>query len=211
MPMSEKKKASNKKWDVANIDRLSIATQKGEREKIKAAAAEAGESVNQYIIGAISARMNGPSISQQAASAPRTAEQGEGVPPTPAEQESAPVLSVEALEMARRAAAAAGEDLPAFLARAVKQTADTDARQRPLSNASFPSPRTDEQDAPRQVPGSGIDWAEKTARLWALREEAKARVGISDTEQQHSVSPEQPASGTPGSEQPNEKVPEAST
>ena len=59
MAVSERKKASNKKWDVANIERLSIAVHKGERDEIKAAAAAAGESVNAYIIAAIRARMAG--------------------------------------------------------------------------------------------------------------------------------------------------------
>lgn len=57
MAVSERKKASNKKWDVANIDRLSIAVPKGERDEIKASAAAAGESINKYIIEAIRARM----------------------------------------------------------------------------------------------------------------------------------------------------------
>lgn len=57
MAVSERKKASNKKWDVANIERLSIAVPKGERDEIKASAAAAGESINKYIIEAIRARM----------------------------------------------------------------------------------------------------------------------------------------------------------
>ena len=57
MAVSERKKASNKKWDVANIERLSIAVPKGERDEIRASAAAAGESINKYIIAAIRARM----------------------------------------------------------------------------------------------------------------------------------------------------------
>ena len=59
MALSAKKAASNKKWDAANLDRISIALPKGQRDTIKAAAAAAGESVNAYIIGAINARMSG--------------------------------------------------------------------------------------------------------------------------------------------------------
>ena len=47
------------KWQAANVDRLSVVVPKGERDKIKAAAAAAGESVNAYIIAAIRARMSG--------------------------------------------------------------------------------------------------------------------------------------------------------
>ncbi len=59
MAVSERKRASNKKWDVANIERLSIAVPKGQRDEIKTAAAAAGESINKYIIEAIRARMDG--------------------------------------------------------------------------------------------------------------------------------------------------------
>ena len=54
---TEARKESNKKWDSANLDRVSIAMPKGKRETIKAAAAAAGESMNQYIIGAVDERM----------------------------------------------------------------------------------------------------------------------------------------------------------
>lgn len=54
---TEARKESNKKWDSANLDRVSIAMPKGKREMIKAAAAAAGESMNQYIIGAVDERM----------------------------------------------------------------------------------------------------------------------------------------------------------
>ena len=54
---TEAQKQSAKKWDAANLDRVSIAMPKGKKEDIKAAAAKAGESMNQYIIGAIEQRM----------------------------------------------------------------------------------------------------------------------------------------------------------
>ena len=62
MYMSQKytdnKKASNRKWDAANLDRLSLALPKGNREKIKLHAAAVGQSVNQYISQAIAERMD---------------------------------------------------------------------------------------------------------------------------------------------------------
>ena len=38
-------------------DRLNVLVPKGRREEIKAAAAQVGESMNQYIVGAVDARM----------------------------------------------------------------------------------------------------------------------------------------------------------
>lgn len=54
---TEARKAGNKKWDAANLDRVSIAMPKGKRDTIKAAATAVGESMNQYIIRAIDERM----------------------------------------------------------------------------------------------------------------------------------------------------------
>lgn len=54
---TEARKTGNRKWDAANLDRVSIAMPKGKKDTIKAAATFAGESMNQYIIGAIDQRM----------------------------------------------------------------------------------------------------------------------------------------------------------
>ena len=54
---TEAQKISAKKWDAANLDRLSLALPKGKKAEIQAAAAQAGESMNQYIAGAIDQRM----------------------------------------------------------------------------------------------------------------------------------------------------------
>lgn len=56
MPVSEAQKKSAQKWDAANLDRVSIAMPKGMKDTVKAAAAVAGESMNQYIIGATEQR-----------------------------------------------------------------------------------------------------------------------------------------------------------
>ena len=60
MAVSEAQKKSAQKWDAANLDRVSIAMPKGMKDMVKAAAAVAGESMNQYIIGATEQRINGP-------------------------------------------------------------------------------------------------------------------------------------------------------
>lgn len=49
-PYTEARKKNNKAWDAENLDRISIAAPKGTRDALKAAAALAGKSVNQYII-----------------------------------------------------------------------------------------------------------------------------------------------------------------
>lgn len=54
---TEARKENNKKWDAANLDRISIAMPKGKKDDIKAAAIAAGESMNQYIINAVDQRI----------------------------------------------------------------------------------------------------------------------------------------------------------
>ena len=108
MAVSEAQKKSAQKWDAANLDRVSIAMPKGMKDTVKAAAAVAGESMNQYIIGATEQRINGL---QQPAGAP----QGDGAILTPA-----------ALKTAQEAAQRAGETVPAFVSRAVDIQAKRD-------------------------------------------------------------------------------------
>lgn len=54
---TEARKEGNRKWDAANLDRVSIALPKGKKDAIKTAAAISGESMNQYIINAVEQRM----------------------------------------------------------------------------------------------------------------------------------------------------------
>lgn len=54
---TESRKENNRKWDTANLDRISIAMPKGKKYTIKAAADAAGESMNQYIIAAVDQRI----------------------------------------------------------------------------------------------------------------------------------------------------------
>ncbi|MDO4175654.1 MAG: hypothetical protein Q4D42_12910 [Eubacteriales bacterium] len=54
---TEARKAGNRRWDAANLDRVSIAMPKGKKDEIRVAAAARNESMNQYIIGAIDERM----------------------------------------------------------------------------------------------------------------------------------------------------------
>jgi len=102
MAVSEAQKKSAKKWDAANLDRVSIAMPKGMKDTVKAAAA-VGESMNQYIIGAVEQRISGKG--------PQSAAETH-------ENEGA-ILAPDALRIAQEAAQRAGEDIPAFVARAV--------------------------------------------------------------------------------------------
>lgn len=54
---TEARKEGNRRWDAANLDRVSIAMPKGKKDEIKAAASAVGESMNQYIITAVDERM----------------------------------------------------------------------------------------------------------------------------------------------------------
>ena len=50
---TEARKEGNKKWDAANLDRLSLAMPKGKKDLIKAHAEAQGKSVNSFINEAI--------------------------------------------------------------------------------------------------------------------------------------------------------------
>ena len=54
---TDARKENNKKWDAANLDRISIAMPKGKKDEVKEAASAVSESMNQYIITAIDQRM----------------------------------------------------------------------------------------------------------------------------------------------------------
>lgn len=53
MALSEKKKASNAKWDAANLKRMSLAVPVDLHERLTAHTQETGESVNGFIKRAI--------------------------------------------------------------------------------------------------------------------------------------------------------------
>lgn len=50
---TEARKVGNKKWDAANLDRISIAMPKGRKDELKTHAESRGESVNAFINRAI--------------------------------------------------------------------------------------------------------------------------------------------------------------
>lgn len=54
---TEARKEGNRRWDAANLDRISIALSKGSKELIKAHTEKTGESINAFIGRAIDETM----------------------------------------------------------------------------------------------------------------------------------------------------------
>jgi len=109
MPASKAQQRAVNKYVRENYDLYQVKMPKGKKDDIKAAAATAGESMNQYIINAVEQRMN-----------PSEAAGGE-------HGARAVSLPSDTLKAAQEAAQAAGETLPVFVARAVGTQADRDA------------------------------------------------------------------------------------
>ena len=110
--VTESRKKANAKWDAANLDRMSLALPKGKKDAIKAAAALAGESMNQYIGNAIDMRMTGAGGSEAPAS----------------------ILTPVALCAAQAGAKLAGEELHTFVERAVTEQAKRDEAARKMED-----------------------------------------------------------------------------
>lgn len=64
---TDAKKEGNRKWDAANLDRISIALPKGQKELIKEAAAQNGESVNKFIARLIEAELDSLGVNEHGA------------------------------------------------------------------------------------------------------------------------------------------------
>ena len=96
------------RYESANYDKILVRLPKGQRETVKAQADAAGKSLNAYLIGLI-----------------------EGETPAPAPQ-APQYITPEALEQATQAAQAAGEELDAWITRAINDTAARDNMLRQL-------------------------------------------------------------------------------
>lgn len=116
---TEAKKKGNRKWDAANLDRISVAAPKGRKDAIKAHAEVRGESVNSFINRAIEETMERDCLTPD--SAPERPGGGGGIH-----------LPPETLKTAQSAAEAAGEPLPDFVSRAVENQARRDEVARKL-------------------------------------------------------------------------------
>lgn len=149
---TQAQKLSAKKWDAANLDRISIALPKGGKDAIKAAAVAARESMNQYVINAIDQRKEQDTLPKDVifgravdvianhyeVSPWDVLDKLEGLRSTESQSgasESAlgggvVSLPYETLEAAQRAAEAAGEDIPQFIERAIQGQAERDVDSR---------------------------------------------------------------------------------
>lgn len=117
---SEAQKKSARKWDAANLDRISVAAPKGAKERWKSAAMAHDKSLNQLIVEAVDHQ-----ISQDCDRGPCEAQQG-----TPGGEGIS--LHPEALQTAQNAAQKAGETVSQFVERAVDVQAKRDEMARKM-------------------------------------------------------------------------------
>lgn len=192
---TDAERRAHNKWEQANRVTLGVRVGKADGEAFRAWCAARGITVNAALASYVADCLRGDADG--------------GAAPAAEIVQAAQVLDGAALESAKVAAAAAGETLPAFVARAVRQAADADARERLLAvackNASLPS-SADASAAAESCEAPAydvVDWAARTDHLRALRESARASAGIPIHEQtapgnSGDLPPEQAASKTPG-------------
>lgn len=202
---TDAERRAHNKWEQANRVTLGVRVSKADGEAFRAWCAARGQTVN----AALSAYV--ADCLREGADCLREGADGGAAPAAEIVQAAQPgqVLDGAALESAKVAAAAAGETLPAFMARAVRQAADADARERLLAvackNASLPS-SADASAAAESCEAPAydvVDWAARTDHLRALRESARASAGIPSPEQtapgnSGDLPPEQAGPKTPG-------------
>lgn len=122
---SEAQKKASKKWDAANLDRLSLAVPKGTKDAIKVHAAGAGESVNGFINRLIDGALSGSTAVGHSDAA--GSENGFNIH-----------LHPDTIKAAQIAAEAATEPIGEFIARAVTHEAERDKRALALRRMSEP-------------------------------------------------------------------------
>lgn len=195
---TDAERRAQNKWSAANKIILAAKVGKADGEAFRTWCAARGITVNAALASYVADCLRGDADGGAAPAAEifQAAQPGQ-------------VLDGAALESAKVAAAAAGETLPAFVARAVRQAADADARGRILAvaykNASLPS-SADASAAAESCEAPAydvVDWAARTDHLRALRESARASAGIPSPEQtapgnSGDLPPEQAGSKTPG-------------
>lgn len=117
MALTTARKKANAKYEAKAYDKTLIRLPKGRLDEIRAHIEPAGESLNGFIGRAISETMerDGGGTASETAGRPAEAAQVGGV-----------ALPSETVEVAQRAAKAAGEALPVFMARAIATQAKRD-------------------------------------------------------------------------------------
>nr|DAK83852.1 MAG TPA: antitoxin [Caudoviricetes sp.] len=154
---TDAERRAQNKWEQKNRVTLGVRLSKADGEAFRAWCADRGLTVN-------------AALSVYVAECLRPAGAGKIVAGAGAPQKCADVGEA-ALQLARSAAAAEGEDVGAFLARAIRQTADTDERTRRLAQA-----------APARTAAQAIDPAQPlTDQLQQRLDRLRALRGTCDT------------------------------
>lgn len=115
MPVSEAKKASNAAWDADNMAYQTVKVRKGILEAFRAACAARGDKVNTVLREAMEAYTNGTLQHTAAATTADELQRAAGLQ-----------LTADDEARARAAAEASGEDLRAWIGRAIEETAQRD-------------------------------------------------------------------------------------
>lgn len=111
---TEARKAGNRKWDAANLDRISVAAPKGTKERWKSAAMAHDKSLNQLIVEVVDHQIS-QDRDKDTCEAKQSPSGGEGI-----------ILTHYTIKAAQEAAEAAGEAVPAFIDRAITTQAQRD-------------------------------------------------------------------------------------
>lgn len=119
---TDAERRAQNKWEQKNRVTLGVRLSKADGEAFRAWCAARGLTVNAALTSYVAACLQSGDDGGNAAGAPQL-------------QKCADVAD-DLRELAAAAAAAAGEDVPAFLARAIRQTADADERTRRLAQAA---------------------------------------------------------------------------
>jgi len=114
MPASKAQQKAVSKYMKENYDEIKVRVDKGRKAEIKVHANSQGESINSFIGRAISETMERDTSQQPSESPTRAANPLESV------------ITHDTLKAAQKAAQATGEDMPAFMARAVDRAVRTD-------------------------------------------------------------------------------------
>ena len=118
---TEARKEGNRKWDAANLDRISIALPKGKKDDVKAAAVAVGESMNQYIINAVEQRMERDKAPQEYGELVETQRDLTTVQP----------MKIGILDLAAEAARAAGATTADYISTAIENQIKRDRAESP--------------------------------------------------------------------------------
>ncbi len=128
-------------WQKNNCERISLVVKKGRKAELQAHAQKQGESLNGFISRAIDRQIERDTSQKPTGAPTRTANPLEGI------------LSTDTLRAAQKAAKATGEDMPAFMARAVDRAVRTDEAAWSIGV----NPATDKEEKK-----GGNQWQDKT-------------------------------------------------